>query len=353
MIYWKKLEKICDNLWTKVVYIMSFFVLWTDYSNAKDYRHIDSVMRICPAQHTQSAENIARHIEKKFSSANDKLRAAYSWVSQHVNYDISKMYAGITYKHESEVVKQVLKTRKTVCFGYVVTFKAIVESLGLKIIVIKGYTKQNGKVDAIPHAWCAVRYGDEWRLIDPTWSAGYLSSGVFHKRFNDKWFLVKPTEIIKSHIPFDPVWQFSYFPVNSNEFLAGRKADSVTSRFFNYPDTIRAIEKLSEKERLISENGRILAMGYSNHMITKYIDNNKMTVEHIVYNENVEIYNKAVNLYNSASSFYNKRNMQSAKLKLNEALQIINNIQNPDKDMSVSIRNLREMINKLESQIGK
>jgi transglutaminase/protease-like cytokinesis protein 3 len=330
------------------------FVSLSGYADAKDYRYIDSIMRVCPVQQTRNVENIAKYIAKQFVSDSDKLRAAYSWVAQHLSYDISKMYAGLTYKFESEVVKQVLQTRKTVCFGYVVTFKAIAESLGLKIIVVKGYTKQNGRIDAIPHAWCAVKYGNEWRVIDPTWSAGYLSSGVFHKRFNDKWFLVRPADIIESHIPFDPVWQFSYFPVNTNEFAAGRKADSITSRFFSYPDTIKAIEKLSEKERLISENRRVLSMNdISNNMVVKYIDNNKMLVEHIVSNENVDVYNKAVSLYNAASSLYNKQKLQTARLKLNEASNIINDIQNPDSDMSVSIRNLRKMINKLESQIEK
>jgi hypothetical protein len=324
-----------------------------DYGNAKNYKYIDSIMRICPAQRTQSVENIAKYIKSKFNSEDDKLRAAYSWVSQHINYDVSKMYVGLTYTHESEVVEQVLKTRKTVCFGYVVTFKAIAENLGLKIIVVKGYTKQNGRIDAIPHAWCAVRYNNKWRLIDPTWSSGYLSSGVFHKRFNDKWFLVHPDIIIKSHIPFDPVWQFSYFPIEGNEFSAEIRADSVTSRFFCYPDTIKIIEQLSEKERLIAENRRILSMKDNNHMITKYIENNKMYIEHIVHNENVDLYNKAVNLYNLATSMFNKNNLKTAKLKLNEASTIIINIQNPDKSMSASIKDLKKMINKLESQIEK
>jgi transglutaminase/protease-like cytokinesis protein 3 len=344
------LKRIVCILWFVVAVS---FVLRTNYGNAKDYKYVDSVMRLCPDQYSQSAENIAKYIANKFGSENDKLRAAYSWVAQHISYDVGKMYEGISYKHESEVVKQVLKTRKTVCFGYVVTFKAIAESLGLKIIVVKGYTKQNGRIDAIPHAWCAAKYGDKWKLIDPTWSSGYLSSGVFRKRFNDKWFLVNPDEIIKSHIPFDPVWQFSYFPVNNNEFSAGIRADSITSRFFAYPDTIKVLEKLPEKERLLAENRRILFMGGNNLMATKYINNNKATIEHIVHNENAETYNKAVNLYNLAISLYNKNNLNTARLKLNEALDIINNIRNPDKSMSVSIRNLKNMINKLESQIKK
>jgi transglutaminase/protease-like cytokinesis protein 3 len=321
--------------------------------NAKDYQYIDSIMRCCPAQHTRSAEDIARYIASKFNSENDKLRAAYSWISQQISYDVGAMYVGLKYKYESEVVERVLKTRQTVCFGYVVTFKAIAAHLGLKIIVVRGYTKQNGKIDVIPHAWCAVKYNNRWRLIDPTWSSGYLSSGVFHRRFNDKWFLVHPDTMINTHIPFDPVWQFSYFPVNGNEFSAAKKADSVTSRFFSYPDTIKIIERLPEKERLIAENRRVLSMKYSNQMITQYVANNKASIEHIVYNENVDVYNRAVSLYNLATTMFNNKNLKSAKTKLNEASAVVNTINNPDKSLSASIKDLKKMINKLEYRIEK
>ncbi|MDR1338493.1 MAG: hypothetical protein LBK58_00280 [Prevotellaceae bacterium] len=311
-------------------------------------------MRICPAKHAQTAEKIAKYIAKRFSSENDRLRAAYSWVAQHVSYDVAKMYDGITYKHESEVVRQVLKTRKTVCTGYVLTFKAIAENLGLKIFEVKGSTKQNGKIDAVSHVWCAVKQSNRWALIDPTWSSGHVFSGVFNKRFSNKWFLISPGEIIKSHIPFDPVWQFSYFPLNSSEFEAGKKADSISSRFFSYPDTLRLIEKQSKKEYLIASNRRTLSMGGNNNLITRYINNNKSTVEHLAYNENVDAYNEAANLYNLSVSLYKKKkNRETALLKLDEALNIINRINNPDKGISASIKDLRKMIDQLKSKMGE
>ncbi|MDR1130200.1 MAG: hypothetical protein LBK96_04395 [Prevotellaceae bacterium] len=334
--------------------VFLFFLSGTGLVNARDYRYIDSVMRVCPAQRTQSVENIGKYIKDKFSSDSDRLRAAYSWVAQHINYDIAKMHSGITYKHESEVVKQVLRTRKTVCFGYVVTLKAILENLGIKTVTVKGYTKQNGKIDEIPHAWCAVKHNGEWRLIDPTWSSGYYSSGKFHKRFNDKWFLVNPDRIISSHIPFDPVWQFSYFPLNSSEFYGETGADSISSRFFSYLDTINIIEKSSEKERLIAENRRIRSMGVNNSMISKHINDNVRYLEYIEHDANVSIFNEAVNLYNLAGSLYNKgsaNDLKAARQKLNEASEIIDGIQTSDKDMSASIRDLKKMINRLKSQI--
>jgi len=330
------------------------FFLQIGEINAKDYKYIDSIMRICPAQNSQSAENIAKYIAGKFSSDADKLRAAYSWVAQNISYDVANMYTGITYKLESEVVKKVLKSRKTVCSGYVMTFKAIAENLGLQILMIKGNTKQDGIIAEAAHAWAAVKYNNEWRLIDPTWSSGYVSAGLFHKRFDDEWYLVKPEKIISSHIPFDPIWQFSYFPVNNDEFLAGKNADSITARFYSYPDTIKIIGTLSEKDRLIAENRRVRSMGGNNSNVSKYIENNNKELDYLEHNANVDKFNEAVNLYNAAASLLNKQsanNRQTAKSKLDEALQLIDMIQNPDKELSVSIKDLKKMINKMKSQL--
>jgi hypothetical protein len=336
------------------VVVFLCFVSQAGYINAKDYKNIDSVMRTCPSRHTQSVDNIGKYIKSQFDSDTDRLRAAYSWVAQHVNYDVSKLHSGITYKNEADVVKQVLKTRKTVCFGYVVTLKAILVTLDIKMVTVKGYTRQNGKIDAIPHSWCAVEYSDGWRLIDPTWSAGYFSAGTFHKRFNDKWYLVEPDKIISSHIPFDPVWQFSYFPINNSEFYSEIRADSISSRFFNYPDTITVIEKSSEKECLIAENRRTGSMGINNSMIAKQLENNAARIAHIEYDEKVTLYNKAVELYNLSVSLYVKgsaNELQTAQQKLNEATEIIDSIRNSNEDASLSTKDLKKMINKLNSQI--
>jgi hypothetical protein len=347
-------KQISSILFRIVVLLLLTFR--TDSSNAKDYRHIDSVMRVCPSRHAQTVENLGKYIKSRFDSDSDRLRAAYSWVAHHISYDVAKMYSGIRYKHESEVVVQVLKTRKTVCFGYAVTLNSILENLGIKAVTVRGYTKQNGSIDKIPHSWCAVKHNDEWLLIDPTWSAGYLLSGVFHKKFNDKWYLIKPEDIISSHIPFDPVWQFSYFPVNSMEFSTGIRSDSVTSRFFSYPDTLNIIEKLPEKEYRIAENRRIRSMGVDNSMIAEYIENNSAHIEHIEHDENVTAYNKAVELFNSSGTLYvngSANSLETAIQKLDEASNIIDSIRTDDREMSASIRKLKKMINNLQSQIKK
>ncbi|MDR0560312.1 MAG: hypothetical protein LBG92_09070 [Prevotellaceae bacterium] len=321
-------------------------------------------MRIFPDKQAKSVEDIANYIMKKFSSNSAKLRAAYSWTAQHISYDIDELNNRTTYKNENELIERTLRTRKSVCSGYTKTFKAIAEKLGLNVQEISGYVKQNGKIDEDSHAWCAVKIAGKWKLIDPTWSAGTVSQGQFRKRFNDKWFLVEPGKIINSHMPFDPVWQFSYFPINHKEFYTDKVADSITSRFFNFPDTINKISMLSEKERIIASNRRIISMGIYNSATEKHIEINIKIIKSIQESENVEKYNLAVNLYNQSCGIYNsyiknqknsvlKKKLNEANLKLYEALQYLNGISLADREMLSSVEKLKNMVHTLISDIKK
>ena len=57
-----------------------------------------------------------------------------------------------------------------------------------------------------------------WYFVDPTWGSGYLSDGRFVKQINNFYFMTKPKDMIRSHMPFDPLWQFLYNPVTNQEF---------------------------------------------------------------------------------------------------------------------------------------
>jgi hypothetical protein len=327
---------------------------------AQSYRQVDSLMRICPA--STSVENIAGYIGKHCRSDAAKLRAAYSWVAQHISYDLASVKLNPTYKSENDLINKTLKTRKAVCSGYTKTMRAIAAKFGIEVLEISGYTRQNEKIDEISHAWCAVKIAGKWKIIDPTWSAGFVADGKYRKKFNDKWFLVEPEQIIRTHMPFDPVWQFSFFPVNHREFYGKKSADSITSRFFSYPDTIAIILKMSEKNRLLAANRRIAAMDGDNPSIERHIAANKRVIASIAGNEKVEQYNSAVDIYNQASTLYNssiKNPQQSthklleADEKLMEAAKILNQIEQADKELLPSIKKLKESIKTLRSNIKK
>jgi hypothetical protein len=189
-----------------------------------------------------------------------------------------------------------------------------------------------------------------------------VEGGRFYKKFNDKWFLVKPADCAKSRIPFDPVWQFSWFPINNREFYAGLDADSVTSRFFSYPDTLKTIEQMSVTERLAAENRRIRSMGVNNRLIEKRIEDNDKYAEHLRQEANIDRYNSAVTLFNKASALYNqwaknpKRfngNLRDAAEGLNKSSEVLDGIRDADRGLAAAIGELKKSINDLGLSIKK
>jgi transglutaminase/protease-like cytokinesis protein 3 len=63
---------------------------------------------------------------------------------------------------------KILKSKKR---SVVITkiFKEIANKVGIDTETISGYTKQNGAVDPMSHAWCASKIDNQWYIFDPTW----------------------------------------------------------------------------------------------------------------------------------------------------------------------------------------
>ncbi len=67
----------------------------------------------------------------------------------------SNMFEVHFYQNPKEIVDKVLNTKKGICMHYAELFNDLANQVGIKSFVISGYTRQNGFVDYIPHAWCA------------------------------------------------------------------------------------------------------------------------------------------------------------------------------------------------------
>jgi len=69
----------------------------------------------------------------------------------------------------------------------------------------------------------AVKVGNKWRLYDPIWSAGIVNDGSkFVKKYNPMWNNTAPEEMIKTHMPCDPIWQLLKNPVSYDDFKVSR-----------------------------------------------------------------------------------------------------------------------------------
>lgn len=326
---------------------------------AKQFTEVDKFMLGMPDASAQNPEQIAGFITGKFTSQEEIIRAVFIWVAGNISYDIENMYSVNFYENIQQVVNQTLESRKGVCMGYAHLFEAIATAAGIRSYVTGGYTKQNGSVDYLPHAWCAAEIDTVWYLFDPTWGAGYLMNEEFIPEINNKYFMARPEDLIKTHMPFDPLWQFLDFPVYYQEFNRGNFNMATEKKYFDYRDTLSVYERQDEISRLISENNRIMQNGTRNALVFDRLQHNQQTIEYFINKDQVEKYNTAISHYNDGiahlNRFINYRNNQftpkipdneilemvaAAERSLNNAALYLTLIEKPDRDLSQAMLQL-------------
>jgi transglutaminase/protease-like cytokinesis protein 3 len=284
-----------------------------------DYSKVDKQSSTFPAT-MKTAPEISAYLTKNLATPTEKVRAIYYWISHNIRYDVSQLEnAGISYRSgERNLLNEVLQKRQGVCQHYAELFNACCKAAGIQSYIISGYTKTDGKIARLAHAWNAVVIDGKYHEIDATWAAGYVDNGKFTVEFNDNYFMVSPAEFIKTHIPFDPVWQFLDNPVSNKEFQAN-DFDKLNIRSnFNFSDSIKAIAGLDSLNILIRENKRIRNCGLTNELIREYVSHNQQNIVQIKYNQAVGEFNKAVESYNiyvmNKNKQFNGTSMEDAKI---------------------------------------
>ncbi|HAO07101.1 MAG TPA: hypothetical protein DCQ50_08945 [Chryseobacterium sp.] len=329
-----------------------------------EYTAIDNVIAQIPDSLTKTTNGIAKYVKLNYSKPNDQSRAIFTWIAKNIQYDIENMFAINFYQNTNEIIANVLKTRKGICMSYAELFSDIANKVGIKTYVISGYTKQNGFVDYIPHAWCAALIDSAWFLFDPTWGSGYVQNGKFVKQINNYYYQAKPEQIIKSHMPFDPLWQFLNYPVTNQEFYEGKTQINNKKEFFNFKDTLQVFEKQSEIEQLIASSNRIEKNGVKNSLVFDRLQHNKREIEYYNNKKIVDSYNSAVNSFNKGidllNVFIDYRNKQftpkkpDAEIKqmvdtvdglFNQTRLQLNTLKNPDSNLATSIMQLNKSLN--------
>ncbi|MEL7588169.1 MAG: transglutaminase domain-containing protein [Prolixibacteraceae bacterium] len=349
----------------RILYLFSLLLLTTGVKaqTTKSYDQIDQEALQIPDRLTKSTRDIADYIKQHFDNPDDRSRAIFVWIARNIQYDLANMFAINFYENTSEVIDDVLKNRKGVCMHFAELYNEIANQSGIKSYVIAGYTKQNGFVDYIPHAWCGSLVGTDWYLFDPTWGSGYVQNEKFVNKLNNYYFKAKPEQLISSHMPFDPLWQFLSYPVTNQEFYEGKTSMNKTKPEFNYLDTLKQYEQQSETERLVSSAGRIEKNGVRNSMISDRLQHIKREIGYYNNKQMVETFNAATSLYNSGvnqlNQFINYRNSQFSPSKPDSEIQEmvdvaekcflasrdkLKEIKNPDPNVAGSIAQLNGSI---------
>ena len=353
-----------------LLFILTTQTVFAQRTTVNEFSSIDKKALQLPDSLTKTTDQIANYITSNFTTDSDKSRAVFIWVASNIQYDIDNMFAVNFYEEREEKIAKPLRTRKGICEHYASLFTDICQKAGLKAFVIEGYTKQNGFTDYIPHAWSAVLIDGSWFLFDPTWGSGYINGGKFFKKINNDYFKVSSTAFIKSHIPFDYLWQFLNYPVTNQEFYEGKTQENKTKPFFDFADTLQTYEKLNHIDQLISSAYRVEKNGVKNSMVFDRLQHLKLEIENDRQTKTVNLYNSAVADYNDGmnalNDFINYRNKQFtpnktdpeiqsmldiADNKLKEAKNKLGQISNPNANASNMIRQLTKSIDDVSVQM--
>ena len=328
-----------------VFLLFTFLFSVSSYSQANvSYALVDAKITAIPAIFTNSTEAIAKYINSYFKTENDKIRAVFYWTASNISYDIENMFAVNTTETPQDRIAKTLKTKKGICSDYATIFSEIANLVGIKSIVVEGYTKQDGKVATMAHAWCASKIDNKWYLFDPTWGSGYVNDNKYTRKINTIYFKVAPLKMINSHMPFDYLWQFIDYPITNQEFIAGKAQINKAKKNFDFESGITEYEALPKIDQFFESSQRIEKNGIKNQLIFQAYTYAKMSWNTARENENGAKYNAIVNQYNEAIN------------ELNDFIYYRNNKFKPnlsDEEIKLKIENPIEKLKKCQETLYK
>lgn len=357
----------------KLLLIFQFFICSSVVGQKViDYSAVDSKILQIPDTCTRNASSLSRYINATFFKPEDKVRAAFFWITKNIKYDVENMYAVNFYENEQEIIDKVFKTKKGVCMHYATLFSSICNNIGIKSYVVDGFTKQNGKVDYAAHAWNVALVGDAWKIYDPTWGAGYVQNAKFIFKLDNLYFNVAPQVLIKSHMPFDPIWQLLNYTISNSEFYQGKTDIDKKKSFFNFNDSIVNYKSLNEIQRLEAADQRLKKQGIINSLLHDRHQYNVRQIEYLKNKEAVDLYNTAtakvtegINGLNEFISYRNKQFMPTRpdpalKLMLEnietsfaDALHVVNKVKFTDTANQATLTQLKRSIDEASKNLNE
>ena len=273
----------------KNIYLLLFSLFCVlSFGQAKvNYKSIDKKMDAIPGSFANSTDSIAKYITANFKTENEKIRAAFYWTASNISYDVENMFVVNINETKQDRIAKTLKTKTGICQDYATVFNEIANAVGVKAVLISGYTKVNDRVANLSHAWCAAKIDNKWYLFDPTWGSGYVNNTdkKYTRNINNSFFKIAPELMINSHMPFDYLWQFMDYPVTNKEFMEGAVAGDETKVKFDFIKEISRYESLSKADQYLETSQRIEKSGMKNQLISQAYIN---TINHLNYEKDKE-----------------------------------------------------------------
>lgn len=279
-------------------------------------------------------EQIVNKINAVCSTDTQRLCLVAGWFFENIDFDLDKFSTG----GQIGDYESVFINRKGTCGDYASLFAEFCKRLEIKNEIIEGYVPEYNSDNKVyyetNHAWNVVRLGENWFHCDLLGFSGYLKmdntgSFQFIKEVNTSNFLIRDNYFLAKHIPADPIWQLSNYPIALDTLLLysyEAQSDS-TQQWFDY------------KKGILDYTESI-----GNKKLLKYAD---CAYKYNFNNSNVIVinyFNAAVDLVNNWDN--DKARLIQAKEYLIKAKKHVPNAKNGAEVLKEEIDNALEMISK-------
>lgn len=281
-------------------------VLFISTLSFGQFEAIDTKMDEIPESVESSTTSIANYISENFTTDDDKIRAVFYWTASTISYDVENMFNQPPNQTVDFKINRTLETKKGVCMHYAEVFKDIANKVGVRTVIIDGYTKQDGKIVTIGHSWNASKINGTWYLFDPTWGSGYVNNQQYFRKLNNDFFKADVVQFGLSHMPFDYLWQLKEYPISNQEFYDSKTASELTTVKFDFNSEIEKNENLSNIERTTAVISRVEKGGLINNLIIEKIAMSKKEIDYFKETEAIAKLEIIVPQFNEATKQLNE-----------------------------------------------
>ena len=248
------------------------------------FAKIDAHARSAPKSLEDDLPALVQYLVTPATTDIEKARSIFTWLIYALDFDNRAYRHGN--KRLNRTVRDILRRRKAVCFGYAQLFQQLCKHAKLPCQIISGYTK-TGLYDRHPltepnHAWNAIKLDGQWYLLDATWASNLRNQpNAFMRNYQQDYFLTSPELFVIEHLPADPMWQLSNSPITAKQFWKSSRPvkDTLTAQqsTFSYQDSIVAFERLPAQQQKLktafnayhflpsTANGQELGATYMDH----------------------------------------------------------------------------------------
>ena len=322
-------------------------------AKAIDYLEIINHVNNTPINVKNSTIKLSVYLCEPFKTEKEKFASIFYWIAKNISYNDVQAKTTIYYESVDEIIEQVMKSKSGVCQHFSELFARLARHAGLEVYVVNGYTRTNGKVDNLSHAWNIIKTNDKYSFIDATWAGAALKT-ISKNKFPEMFFMMTPEENLKRRMPFDPIWQALPYPVKYQEFDKNSEKTATRKDRFNYADSINAYNNSELIDKQTGIMRRMKANGTFNPLVAREYDLMEKNYEMLLFNQEVVKYNQATALYNNGMKYFNqyvkiKNNKTYLKNYSRQQLEAITdsasvNLQKAEKIFEVVSTNNAEMI---------